>query len=225
MSKYWAAWVGCALVWSAFGEDPAWQKRAAMLEALGAEDSPTRVEARLALIDTASTDLAGVLRQVYETMRSSSDPEVARQIQDVIRGIYRRHELGLGAAECGWTLGWFLHHDGENLRSLPLVVEVVEGGPADQAGVKPGDAIAKLDGRSLRSSHSRNEFVREVSTMRPGREMTLEIWRGPSEGAFRSDNKSRRKELVVVPAEREPTEEEEPIDDATVGIWLRRILE
>ena len=46
-----------------------------------------------------------------------------------------------------------------------LVQEVQPGGPADKAGLKPGDIIITIDGRSIRDG---NDLVDEIASRRPG---------------------------------------------------------
>ena len=46
-----------------------------------------------------------------------------------------------------------------------LVQEVQPGGPADKAGLKPGDIIISIDGRSIKDG---NDLVDEIASRRPG---------------------------------------------------------
>ncbi len=46
-----------------------------------------------------------------------------------------------------------------------LVQEVQPGGPADKAGLKPGDIITSIDGRSIKDG---NDLVNEIASRRPG---------------------------------------------------------
>jgi serine protease Do len=46
-----------------------------------------------------------------------------------------------------------------------LVQEVQPGGPADKAGLKPGDIITSIDGRSIKDG---NDLVDEIASRRPG---------------------------------------------------------
>jgi len=73
-----------------------------------------------------------------------------------------------------------------------LVSSVEKGGPAEQAGLKPGDVILAVDGEEV--SHS-GQLPPLVAQVKPGKKATLEIWR---------DRKSR--EAVVTVAALEPAE-------------------
>lgn len=46
-----------------------------------------------------------------------------------------------------------------------LVQEVQPGGPADKAGIKPGDVIQSIDGRSVKNGE---DLVNEIASRRPG---------------------------------------------------------
>jgi serine protease Do len=55
-----------------------------------------------------------------------------------------------------------------------LVSSVEKGGPAETAGVEPGDVILKLNGQALMDS---NELPALVAAIAPGTSVNLEIWR------------------------------------------------
>jgi len=55
-----------------------------------------------------------------------------------------------------------------------LVSSVEKGGPAEKAGVEPGDVILKLNGQLLRDS---SELPVQIASLSPGTPVTLEIWR------------------------------------------------
>ena len=56
-----------------------------------------------------------------------------------------------------------------------LVNSVEKGGPAEKAGVEPGDIIIKVDGREIANS---NVLPRIVTQIPPGKRVTLTVWRG-----------------------------------------------
>ena len=55
-----------------------------------------------------------------------------------------------------------------------LVASVEKGGPAQKAGIEPGDVILKVNGQLLSDS---NELPSMVAAMAPGTVVNLEIWR------------------------------------------------
>jgi len=66
-----------------------------------------------------------------------------------------------------------------------LVNSVEKGGPAEKAGVEPGDVILRFDGKSVNSSE---DLPRMVGATRPGAKVAMQIWR----------NKTARDVHVVV---------------------------
>jgi len=66
-----------------------------------------------------------------------------------------------------------------------LVNSVEKGGPADKAGIEPGDVILRFDGKAVASSE---DLPRLVGAIRPGTKVQMQVWR----------NKSSRDMLVVV---------------------------
>lgn len=55
-------------------------------------------------------------------------------------------------------------------KSGVLVQEVQPGGPADRAGMKPGDIITSIDGRNVKDG---DDLVNEIASRRPGTSVTL----------------------------------------------------
>ena len=66
-----------------------------------------------------------------------------------------------------------------------LVNSVEKGGPADKAGIEPGDVILRFDGKVVNSSE---DLPRIVGAIKPGSKATVQVWR----------NKSSREVQVVV---------------------------
>jgi len=68
-----------------------------------------------------------------------------------------------------------------------LVSQVEKSGPAEKAGVEPGDIIVKFDGKAVNAS---SDLPRMVGGTRPGTKSTLQVWR-----------KGATRDLVVTVAE------------------------
>ena len=66
-----------------------------------------------------------------------------------------------------------------------LVNSVEKGGPAEKAGVEPGDVILRFDGKPVASSE---DLPRIVGATKPGSKVTMQLWR----------NKTSRDVQVVV---------------------------
>ncbi|MGP6157153.1 MAG: S1C family serine protease [Vulcanimicrobiaceae bacterium] len=53
------------------------------------------------------------------------------------------------------------------------VEQVVQGGPADQAGLQPGDVIQKVNGSDVNSNE---QVVKAIQATKPGDTINLEVW-------------------------------------------------
>ena len=58
-----------------------------------------------------------------------------------------------------------------------LVGQVIEGGPAEKAGIKTGDVILSVDGRPVERS---TQLPSVISAIKPGESAKLEVWRDRS---------------------------------------------
>jgi len=56
-----------------------------------------------------------------------------------------------------------------------LISGVLEGGPADQAGIKPGDIISHINGQGQQNA---NEILNYIATLTPGTKVMVSGWRG-----------------------------------------------
>ncbi len=81
-----------------------------------------------------------------------------------------------------------------------LVQSVEAGGPAEKAGVEPGDVITKVDGRPVESSV---ELPRIVGSIKPGTKAALQVFRRGS---------TRDLSVVVAEFEPEPVAARKPDD-------------
>jgi len=71
------------------------------------------------------------------------------------------------------------------------VEEVVEGSPADKAGVEKGDIITEIDGVKL-SEEKETSLATIINRHKMGDEIELKVWRGESEKVFRAKLEKRR---------------------------------
>ena len=95
-------------------------------------------------------------------------------------GMFRRveppYELGLELT-CGFFCGW-RRGEGDTIvwrgQHPPKVARVVEGGPAERAGIREGDVLLLLDGHSFVGE----EGGRALGRLGPGRALTLQYLKG-----------------------------------------------
>ncbi len=66
-----------------------------------------------------------------------------------------------------------------NLKEIAgvLISSVQEGGPADKAGIKPGDIISQIDGQGPMSAY---DALNYIATIAPGNKVEISGWRGDS---------------------------------------------
>jgi serine protease Do len=99
--------------------------------------------------------------------------DVAMDIQNQLRtaGKVSRGRLGVVIQEVSKELGDSLGLS----KPMGAVVNAVEkGGPADKAGLEPGDVILKFDGKAINTSA---DLPRLVAATKPGTRSTLQVWR------------------------------------------------
>ena len=58
-----------------------------------------------------------------------------------------------------------------------VISSVEKGGPADKAGVEPGDVVLKFDGKPIIGS---SDLQRYIGTSKPGSKATMQVWRNGS---------------------------------------------
>ncbi len=68
--------------------------------------------------------------------------------------------------------------DIDNLSGAALIMDVTEGSPADRAGIRVGDLVLAVDGRSLDESYALADAIGEHD---PGDTVELTIYRGSRE--------------------------------------------
>ena len=97
-----------------------------------------------------------------------------------------------------------------------LISNVIEGQPADKAGLKPGDIIIAIDGTNIADT---DQLLRIVALLVPGKESSIDVWR---------DGKKLTMSLTV--AEKAPqmqaaveTPKGTEQSDQTLGLKLRPI--
>ncbi|MGV0975243.1 MAG: DegQ family serine endoprotease [Azonexus sp.] len=99
--------------------------------------------------------------------------DVAMDIQNQLRasGKVSRGRLGVVIQEVSKELADSLALG----KPMGAVVNAVEkGGPADKAGLEPGDVILKFDGKPINTSA---DLPRMVGATRPGTRSTVQVWR------------------------------------------------
>ncbi len=124
-------------------------------------------------------EVVGVNSQIYS--RSGGYMGVAFAIPiDVAMEVANQLKSG-GKVSRGW-LGVMIQEVNKDLAEsfgLPkpggaLIANVEKNSPADKAGLEVSDVVLKFDGKSVESS---GDLPRLVGAVKPGKKITLEIWR------------------------------------------------
>ncbi len=113
-----------------------------------------------------------------------------------------------------------------------LVAAVEPKSPADKAGIKTGDIILSVDGRTIENSI---DLPRVIGESRPGTAVTLKVWRqgetkelraslgeAPAEKVARADSESKAKPSKLGLAVRPLTEEERKQIEAEGGLLVEQ---
>jgi serine protease Do len=117
----------------------------------------------------------------YQGVSFAIPIDVAVDVKDqlVATGRVQRGRIGVAIQEVNQALA-----DSFEL-SRPrgaLVSEVVEGGPAEDAGVEPGDVILAVDDKAIERS---SELPPLIAGIKPGTQAKLTIWRNQAEKILR----------------------------------------
>jgi serine protease Do len=97
-------------------------------------------------------------------------------VEDIIRhGRVRRAYLGVQIDRIDETTARALGMD--SVRGV-LVQSLIDGGPAERAGIVPGDVILKVDGKAVDQP---NELQMEIARRQPDTEVTVRVLRNGSE--------------------------------------------
>jgi len=101
-----------------------------------------------------------------------------------------------------------------------IVAEVTPGGPAEKAGLKVGDAITAVDGKTVQNG---DELVADISSQRPGSQHVLTYFRNGKEAKATVTIADRAKLFAARTGEEEGGGEEEQPQETKMGLNVRSI--
>ena len=131
-----------------------------------------------ALIDTDGR-LIGINSAIYSKNGGSMGigfaipVNLAKQVMEQIvrQGSVTRGWLGIEAQDLSPELAESFHY--QNLNGA-LITGVLRNGPADQAGVLPGDILLEINGRPVING---NSMLNQIAALKPGSSATLKVFR------------------------------------------------
>ena len=106
------------------------------------------------------------------------------------------------------------------VQSGVIIAEVTPGGPAEKAGLKVGDAITAVDGKTVKDG---DELVADISGLKPGTQHALTYFRNGKEGKATVTIADRSKLFGARLGEEEPGGEEEQPAESRLGLNVRAI--
>lgn len=221
------------LLWAALGasqgvsaqvpREPSVRELEALILGLRAEAYSDRMAATKALLAAAEERPAVFACNFLRESRKNGDPEIRQRCGELVKDVYLRWVVGVGESDLGAKFGWFVQYDGKSVSTLPLVIEVAKGGPADQAGLKPGDAITHLDEVPCRALDGRGGFTRMLVKIPAGQAISLRVKRGGSDDPFLHDEKMGDETLKVVPKKRNLAEFDGSEAEQGFQVWLKSL--
>ena len=138
-----------------------------------------------ALVDV-NGNLLGINSMIYSRTGGSQGigfaipSSLARQVMEQVieNGVVTRGWVGIGVQDMTPELA-------ESLKLPPvngaLITEVVNGSPADKAGLKPGDVLVRIENKAVTGHTS---TLNLISALKPGAAATLKVMRDQSEVAL-----------------------------------------
>jgi serine protease Do len=124
-------------------------------------------------------EVVGVNSQIFTTSGAYAGISFAIPIDEAMRiGDQLRTSGKVVRGRIGVLIGEVSREVAEAIglqKAAGALVSSVEGdGPADKAGVKPGDVIIKYEGKPVESS---SDLRRMVASTKPGAKVTATVWR------------------------------------------------
>lgn len=194
------------------------------IETLGAESFQARGKAGDAILNRSRDETEKVAARLLQHMRTNLDPEIRFQSGDILKRIFELVVLGKGTSEFGIKLGWFVEDDGKTIVTQPMVLEVIEGGPAGKSGLRKGDVITAIDGKSCRDIDGKQKLMRVLVSASPGKIVTFQVMSNLQlTDPFKFSYRSEKRELKVTPEVYQPSAESEPFPAERFRNWLEAL--
>jgi serine protease Do len=122
-------------------------------------------------VNTAIYSRSGAYNGIGFAVPSNLAKSVAEQL--ISSGYIRRGYLGVYLQPIDEDIRGGLNIPAD-VKGGALVARVAGGGPADKAGIEPGDVVTSVNGSDMKGS---SEIVNTIGLMKPGTSVDLAVWR------------------------------------------------
>ncbi len=141
-----------------------------LVQGLADEVYATRESSTAELIQRARGESDPVWKLVLKHFRSDPEPEVRLRCEVILRDMADNYGF-LGVQHRERT---YFSVDGKSHRGVELMT-IIEGQPAHAAGLKVGDIVIEIDGKSLDIEDTVNLFGSTIRLLGAGRQTTVKI--------------------------------------------------
>jgi S1-C subfamily serine protease len=151
-----------------------------LVEGLTSEDFKTRLRTQEDLLAWARKSPDASIDLLYDRYDAEKDPEARVRYLNVLRGLVADLYLKDGKGYVGIVMRPLLMNAAggdPGIAQRLRVDSVVPDGPADHAGILPGDIILRINGRELQADDVMESFKGQVQKMKPGQKVELALSR------------------------------------------------
>lgn len=195
------------------------------LKGFSSEDYSERQNAVEELTAASAKNLEHVVKEIDRIARTTKDPEIRFLANKTLRSIYKRRVLGIGEAYFGFELGWFIDHNGTDLSALPMVLEVAEGSPAEEAGFLPGDIINEMNGENCRDVNATNLLLNKLANSPIDVVVTMKVMNLGIGKVYVNYGGHKHHERQVAPIDRKKVDKDDSDKEFNVAdyqSWLKK---
>ncbi len=97
--------------------------------------------------------------RLLELLKEGLEGDAAKAAQIILPEIEADPKEDKGENRLGAAVGWFVEYQGDQMTSFPVLSKIIVNAAADQAELRVGDVIWKLEDESMHHAHSRNHFI------------------------------------------------------------------
>ncbi|WP_035608683.1 PDZ domain-containing protein [Haloferula sp. BvORR071] len=142
-----------------------------LVEGLANEDFKTREESTTELVRRGQAEPGIVRPLVLHHYFKNPDPEIRLRCETILRELATESYGFLGVQ---YRAREYFDEDGKTRQGIELLM-VLEGKAANLAGLKVGDILMEVDGKTLDGEDPAAVFGRTVRLLGPGRKTTVKI--------------------------------------------------